>query len=136
MRGVLLVPSSSTTLWPIYDGVDVYVTSDITWFHLNHDMVSRRIYKLPFYGGQSITFDRTVDCKGLHEAVSSSTLVVNRRDNPVVVSYKKNNSYAEKHVEICKELRTCHAAIGLRDSIEACTPFDVTAEFTVIHYAN
>ena len=55
MRSVLLVPSSSPTLPPIYDGLDVSVTSTITWFHLNHDMVSRRIYKLSFYGGHSIT---------------------------------------------------------------------------------
>ena len=38
MRGVLLVASSSPTLSPIYDGLeDVSVTSNITWFHLNHD---------------------------------------------------------------------------------------------------
>ena len=59
MWGVLLVPSSSPTLSPIYDGVDVNVTSNATWFHLDHDMVSRRIYKLCFYGGHSIT-------KGFH----------------------------------------------------------------------
>ena len=29
MRGVLLVPSSSPTLPPIYDGLDVSVTSNI-----------------------------------------------------------------------------------------------------------
>ena len=34
---------------PMYDGVDVNVTSNVTWFHLDHDMVSRRIYKLSFY---------------------------------------------------------------------------------------
>ena len=45
MWDVLLVPSSSPTLSPIYDGVDVNVTSNVTWFHLNHDMASRRIYK-------------------------------------------------------------------------------------------
>ena len=57
MRGVLLVPSSSPTLnlSPIYDGVGVNVISNVTWFYLNHDMVSRRIYKLSFYGGHSIT---------------------------------------------------------------------------------
>ena len=55
MSGVLLVPSSSPTLWLIYDGLDVSVTSNITWFHLNHDMVSRRIYKLSFDGEHSIT---------------------------------------------------------------------------------
>ena len=56
MRGVLLVPSSSPTLWPMYDGVDLNVTSSsVTWFHLNHDMVSRRIYNLSFNGGHSIT---------------------------------------------------------------------------------
>ena len=55
MRGVLLVLSSSPTLWPIYDGLDVNVTSTVTWFHLNHDVVSRRVYKLSFYGGHSIT---------------------------------------------------------------------------------
>ena len=57
MWGVLLVPSSSpsSTLSPIYDGLDVNVTYNVTWFHLNHDMVSRRIYKLSFYGGHSIT---------------------------------------------------------------------------------
>ena len=27
----------------IYDGLDVSVTSNIAWFRLNHDMVSRRI---------------------------------------------------------------------------------------------
>ena len=55
MRGVLLVPSSSRTLSPIYDSLDVNATSNVTWFHLNHYMVSRRIYKLCFYGGHSIT---------------------------------------------------------------------------------
>ena len=54
MWGVLLVPSSSPTLSPISDGLNVNVTSNVTWFHLNHDMVSRRIYKLSFYGGHSI----------------------------------------------------------------------------------
>ena len=55
MWDVLLVPSSSPTLSPVYDGLDVSVTYNVTWFHLNHDMVSRRIYKLSFYGGHSIT---------------------------------------------------------------------------------
>ena len=55
MRGLLLVPSSSPTLSPIYDGLDVSVTSNITWFRLNHDIVSRGIYKLS-YEGRSITF--------------------------------------------------------------------------------
>ena len=54
--GVLLVPSSSPTLSPIYDGLDVNVTSNVTWFHLNDDIVSRRIYKLSFYGGRSIKY--------------------------------------------------------------------------------
>ena len=56
MWGVLLVPSSSSpTLSPVYDGLDVNVTSNFTWFYLNHDMVSRQVYKLSFYGGHSIT---------------------------------------------------------------------------------
>ena len=56
MWGVLLVLSSSPTLSPIYDGLDVNVTSNVTCFHLNHDIVSRRIYKLSFfYEGHSIT---------------------------------------------------------------------------------
>ena len=55
MWGVLLVPSSSPTLSLIYDGLDVNVTCNVTWFHLNHDMVSHRIYTLSFYGGHSIT---------------------------------------------------------------------------------
>ena len=55
MWGVLLVPSSSPTLSPTYDGLDVNVTSNVTWFHLNHDMVPRQIYELPFYGWHSIT---------------------------------------------------------------------------------
>ena len=55
MWGVLIVPSSSPTLWPIYDGLDVNVTSNVPWFHLNYCMVSRRIYKLSFYGGHSFT---------------------------------------------------------------------------------
>ena len=54
MRGVRIVPSPSPTLSPIYDGLDVGVTFNITWFYLNHDMVSRRIYKLSFYGEHSI----------------------------------------------------------------------------------
>ena len=45
MWGVLLVPSSSPTLSPIYDGLDVNVASNVTWFHLKNYMVSRRIYK-------------------------------------------------------------------------------------------
>ena len=55
MWGVLLVPSSAPTLWRMYDVVDVIVTSSVTWFHLNHDMFSRRIYKLSSYGRHSIT---------------------------------------------------------------------------------
>ena len=55
MWGVLLVPSSPPTLSPLYDGLDVNVTSTITWFDLNHDMVSRQIYRLFIYGGHSIT---------------------------------------------------------------------------------
>ena len=73
----------------------------------------------------------------MHEAVSSPTLV-NRRDSPFVVSCKqKKNSYATKYFGKCEESRTCHAAIGLPDSIQACTPyrFDVTVEFTGIHDA-
>ena len=54
MWGVLLVSSSSPTLSSIYDGLDVIVTSTVTRFHLKLDMVSRRIYKLSFYGGHSI----------------------------------------------------------------------------------
>ena len=57
MRAVLLVPSSSPTVSPIYDGLDVNVTSNVTWFHLNHDLVSRRTYKLSFYDGHSITLE-------------------------------------------------------------------------------
>ena len=53
--GVRLVASSSRTLSPIYDGLDVNVTSNVTRFHLNHDMVSRQIYRLSFYRGHSIT---------------------------------------------------------------------------------
>ena len=59
MRGVLLVPSSSPTFPLIYDGLDVSVTSNITWFHLNHDIASRRIYKLSFYGGHSSAMSTT-----------------------------------------------------------------------------
>ena len=55
MWGVLLVTSWSPALSPIYDGLDVNVTSNVTWFHLNHDMVSRRIYNLSFYGGRYIS---------------------------------------------------------------------------------
>ena len=55
MRGVLLVLSSSLTLSPIYDGLDVRVTSNVTWFHLKNDMNSRRIYKLSSYEGHSVT---------------------------------------------------------------------------------
>ena len=61
MRGVLLVPSSSPTLSPIYDGLDVNVAYNIiyniTWIHLNYDMVSRRFYKVSFYGEHSITLE-------------------------------------------------------------------------------
>ena len=55
MWGVLLVPLSAPTLSPTYDSRDVNVTSNVTWFHLNHDMVSRQIYQLSFYGGPFIT---------------------------------------------------------------------------------
>ena len=55
MWGVLLVPSSSPTLSPNYDGLDENVTSNITWFHLNRETVSRRIYTFFFYGGHSST---------------------------------------------------------------------------------
>ena len=55
IRGFLLVPSPSPTLSPIYDVLDVSVTSNSAWFHINHDMVSRRISKLSFYGEHSIT---------------------------------------------------------------------------------
>ena len=55
MSGALLVPSSSPTLSPIYDGLGVNVTSNVTWCHLNYGMFSRRIYKLSFYGERSIT---------------------------------------------------------------------------------
>ena len=48
MWGVLLVPSSSPTLSPIYDGVDVNVTSNVTWFHLDHGMVSRRNLRINY----------------------------------------------------------------------------------------
>ena len=62
MWGVLLVPSSSPTLSPIYDRHDVSVTSNVTWFHLNYyslyDMVSRRIYNLSFSGEHSSTLTR------------------------------------------------------------------------------
>ena len=34
MRGVLLVPSSSPTLSPIYDGLDVNVTSNDVQYHV------------------------------------------------------------------------------------------------------
>ena len=74
MRGVLLVPSSSPALPPIYDGLDVNVTSNITWFHLNHDMVLCRIYELSFYGGHSITcplYRRTNYCSIICVAVKS-----------------------------------------------------------------
>ena len=41
--GVQPGPSSLTSKYIIiiYDGLDVTVASNITWFHLNHDMVSR-----------------------------------------------------------------------------------------------
>ena len=57
MRGVLLVPPSSPALSPTYDDLDVSLTSIVTWFHLNHEIVSRRIYELSLYGGHSITID-------------------------------------------------------------------------------
>ena len=69
MWGVLLVPSSSPTLLPIYDGLDVHVTSDLLsrGFTSTNDMVSRRIYKLSFYGGHSITVSYWLTfCKWSH----------------------------------------------------------------------
>ena len=48
-------PPPSLTLLPIYDGLDVTVTSNITWFHPYHDMVSDRIYRLSIYGKHSVT---------------------------------------------------------------------------------
>ena len=49
MRGVLPEPSQSLTLAPIYDGLDMTVTSTVTWFHPNHYMVSCRIYRRSIY---------------------------------------------------------------------------------------
>ena len=38
------------------DGLDVNETSNnITWFHLNYDMSSRRIYELSLFGGHFVT---------------------------------------------------------------------------------
>ena len=42
----------------MYDGFDVTVTSNITRFHPNHDMVSCRIYKQSIYEEHSITVGR------------------------------------------------------------------------------
>ena len=64
--------------------------------------------------------DGTVECAGIHEAIISPALVVHRRNRPVIV--RKKSSYAETNVGKGKESSACHAAIGLRDSIQACTP--------------
>ena len=61
MWGVLLVPSSSPRLSSIFDGLDVNVTSNVTRFHLNHDMVSRQIYTLSSYVGHNITLSINAD---------------------------------------------------------------------------
>ena len=43
------------TLLPIYDGLDVTVTSNIIlWFRSNRSLVSCRIYRLFIYGEHSI----------------------------------------------------------------------------------
>ena len=64
--------------------------------------------------------DGTVEFAGIHEAKLTPTLVVHRRNRPVLV--RKRSSYAQINVGKRKESSACHAAIGLRDSIQACTP--------------
>ena len=53
--GVLPGPSPSLIFSPIDDGLDVTLTSAISWFHPNLDMVSHRVYKISIYGRLSIT---------------------------------------------------------------------------------
>ena len=55
MWGVQRGPPPKLTFLRIYDGLDVTVTSDSTWFHPSHDMVSCRIYRLSIYGEHSMT---------------------------------------------------------------------------------
>ena len=64
--------------------------------------------------------DGTIECAGIHEAIISPTLVVHRRNRPVLES--KKSSHAKTNVGKGKESSARHAAIGLRDSIQACTP--------------
>ena len=67
-------------------------------------------------------FNGTVEGTGIHEAILSPTLVLNCRNNLVFTISPRKTSYAEINVGKCKESRACHAATGLRDSIQACTP--------------
>ena len=70
--------------------------------------------------------DGTIECAGIHEAIITPTLVVHRRNRPVLVS--KNSSYAQINVGKGKESSACNDAIGLRESIQACTPrFDMSS---------
>ena len=87
MWGVLLVPSSSPTLSPIYDGLDVNVTSNVTWFHLNHGMVSRQIYKLSFYGGHSITMLDLAQNSPPKVKISTLTIIVEK--NKTIYLFKQ-----------------------------------------------
>ena len=43
-------------------------------------------------------FDGIVECTGMHEAVLTPTVVVNRRNCPVLVTSSNQNSFAEKNV--------------------------------------
>ena len=62
-------------------------------------------------------FDGSVGRTGIHEAVLTPMVVVNRRNRPVLVASSNKNSFAEKNVGKGKESRAYHAAIGLRDSV-------------------
>ena len=50
-------------------------------------------------------FDVIVECAGMQEAVLTATVVVNRRNRPVLVTSSTNNSFAEKCARVRNRAR-------------------------------
>ena len=111
MWGVLLVPSSSPTLWPIYDGLDVSVTSTFKWFHLNHDMVLRRIYKLQDIQPYDGAHNRESSRKGMYPwHTSSNRPTKTRRARPLSARMRREPKRKVKTRKLSQKRRREHVS--------------------------